>query len=276
MDTLHCKYSRLKELLASYKSAAIAYSGGVDSTFLLRTAADVLGDKAFAVTARSSSFPHREMDEAEAFCRENHILQVVCRTEELSIPGFRDNPPDRCYLCKRLIFETLREAALNHGAAVLAEGSNTDDDGDYRPGRIALRELGVASPLHEAGLSKAEIRALSKELGLPTWSKPSAACLASRFAYGETITQEKLRMVDEAEAFLQSLGFGQLRVRIHGSIARIEVLPEELGRFSDAGLRSEVYACLKALGFTYVTLDLAGYRVGSMNEILKPEEMKRA
>jgi uncharacterized protein len=214
------------------------------------------------------------MEEAGAFCAANGIRQVICETDEMSIPGFRDNPPDRCYLCKRFIFEKLWEAARSHSMAVLAEGSNTDDDGDYRPGRIAIRELGVASPLHEAGLSKADIRTLSKELGLPTWSKPSAACLASRFVYGESITGEKLAMVDRAEELLQELGFVRVRVRIHGLLARIELDPADFSRFMESGLRTKVYDSLKTLGFSYVTLDLGGYRVGSMNETLRPEERK--
>ena len=268
------KYDALRDYIRSLGSVAVAFSGGVDSTLLLRVSHDVLGDKAFAVTAVSGSFPHREMEEAGGFCRANGIEQIVCRIDEMSIPGFTDNRPDRCYLCKHRIFETLIDAASKKGASAVAEGSNTDDDGDYRPGMLAIRELGVLSPLHKAGLSKADIRELSHMLGLPTWNKPSAACLASRFVYGEKITTEKLKMVDKAETLLQDLGFYQIRVRIHGSMARIEVSPEDFKRFCDDELRSLICSRLRSFGFSYISLDLQGYRTGSMNEILSTDEMK--
>ena len=266
--TIEEKYRALQEYLRALGSVAVAFSGGVDSTFLLRVAHDVLGKRAIAVTASSCSFPERELKEAQAFCRENGIEHVVCRSEELDIEGFRKNPTNRCYLCKRELFGKIWSIARERGIAAVAEGSNLDDEGDYRPGLIAVRELGVKSPLRAAGLNKADVRALSKELGLPTWSKQSFACLSSRFVYGETISEEKLRMVDAAEQYLLDLGFHQLRVRIHGDVARIELLPAEFGRFMEENVRLKVHARLKELGFHYVTLDLLGYRTGSMNEVL--------
>lgn len=269
MDELHQKKERLEAYLRSLGSVAVAFSSGVDSTFLLKVAHDVLGDKAIAVTARSCSFPARERDEAARFCASEGIRQVVVDVDELRIEGFRDNPVNRCYLCKRGLFAEIGAVANAHGAAYVAEGSNLDDEGDYRPGLRAVAELGVKSPLREAGLIKAEIRALSKELGLPTWDKPSFACLASRFAYGEPISEEKLAMVDKAEQLLLDLGFRQVRVRIHGMIARIEVLPQEFEKLLRDDVRNRIYGELKQLGFSYVTMDLGGYRTGSMNEVLQ-------
>ena len=266
--TIHDKYKALQEYLASLESIAVAFSGGVDSTFLLRAAHDVLGDKAIAVTLSSSLFPHRELDEAKAFCRDNFITQIIIPIDELAIDGFRDNPPNRCYLCKRELFTRMLETARNHGLAHVAEGSNMDDLGDYRPGLKAIDELGIKSPLRVASLTKADIRELSRELGLPTWEKPSYACLASRFVYGETITPDKLIMVERAEGLLLSMGFTQMRVRIHGTLARIELLPEDFSRMLDEGRRTKIYDELKGYGFSYVSLDLRGYRTGSMNESL--------
>lgn len=267
MDTIE-KYKKLQENLCDLGSVAIAFSSGVDSTFLLKTAHEVLGDKAIAVTASSCSFPKRELEEARKFCLENGIKHIICESEELDIEGFRQNPVNRCYLCKHELFEKTWAIAKEHHLNAVAEGSNMDDNGDYRPGLIAVKELNVRSPLREVGLSKAEIRELSKQLGLPTWKKQSFACLSSRFVYGETIDEKKLRMVDQAEQLLLDMGFYQVRVRIHGTLARIEVDPKELQRVLDPSVRERVVSKLKEFGFSYVTLDVEGYRTGSMNETL--------
>jgi uncharacterized protein len=258
----------LLEYLRSLGSVAVAFSSGVDSTFLLKAAKEALGDKVIAVTARSCSFPKRELEEAKAFCEKEGIRHFICESEELDIEGFRQNPPNRCYLCKRELFEKIIKLAGENGIAYVAEGSNMDDNGDYRPGLQAVAELQVKSPLREAKLYKGEIRALSKKLGLPTWEKQSFACLSSRFVYGETITEEKLSMVDRAEQLLMDLGFHQLRVRIHGKMARIEIMPTEFEKLMAAGVREQVVEKFKEYGFTYVTMDLTGYRMGSMNETL--------
>ena len=269
MDGLHEKYERLKANLASLESVAVAFSGGVDSTFLLKTANDVLGDKAIAFTATSASFPQRELDEARKFCQREGIRQIICESEELSIEGFRQNPKNRCYLCKKELFQKFRKIAEEQGILHVVEGSNMDDNGDYRPGLQAVAELSIESPLRKVGLWKEEIRVLSRELGLPTWEKPSFACLASRFPYGETITRDKLSMVEKAEDFLLKKGFRLVRVRIHGTLARIELLPEEFPKVFVGGLREEILHAFKSYGFIYVSLDLAGYRTGSMNEVLR-------
>ena len=269
MDALHEKKQNLENYLRQLGSVVVAFSSGVDSTFLLKVAHDTLGDKAIAVTARSCSFPERELNEARAFCRAEGIEHIEVESEELSIEGFSQNPKNRCYLCKHELFTKIKDIAKERGFACVAEGSNLDDNGDYRPGLMAVAELEVKSPLRHARMTKDDIRALSKELGLPTWDKQSFACLSSRFVYGETITQEKLAMVDKAEQRLLGLGFSQFRVRIHGDLARIEVDSSELGKIIPVA--QELNAYFRELGFLYVTLDLGGYQMGSMNKTLDPQ-----
>lgn len=268
------KYRGLIEYLQSLKSVAVAFSSGVDSTFLLYAASEALGDKVIAVTASSCSFPVRELKEAKEYCKANGIRHFVCASEELEIEGFSQNPKNRCYLCKHELFEKIRAIAQEQGIAEIVEGSNLDDNGDYRPGLQAVAELGIKSPLRICGLYKQDIRDLSKYFGLPTWNKQSFACLSSRFPYGETINEEKLGMVDRAEQLLLDLGFHQLRVRIHGKIARIELDPKEFPVFMEESVRKKVYQEFKKFGFTYVTLDIIGYRTGSMNETLTSDERK--
>lgn len=266
MDELHEKYKKLKDYLKSLESVAVAFSSGVDSTFLLKTAHDILGENVIAVTAQSCSFPKRELDEAVSFCKKENIRHIVFKSEELDIDGFSDNPVNRCYLCKKELFEKITEIAKKNSVKNIIEGSNEDDVGDYRPGLQAVKELNIKSPLRFAGLSKTEIRILSKEEGLSTWDKQSFACLSSRFVYGETITKEKLIMVDKAEQLLLDLNFSQVRVRIHNNIARIEVNPNEFEKLIQN--RQRIVSMFKEYGFAYVTMDLTGYRMGSMNETI--------
>ncbi|MBC3796791.1 ATP-dependent sacrificial sulfur transferase LarE [Acetobacterium tundrae] len=268
MDNISNKYDRLQDYLKSLNSVAVAFSGGVDSTFLLKVAHDVLGKNAIAVTARSESFPKRELSEAEAFTTANNIEHIVIDSEELDIEGFSHNPKNRCYLCKTELFSKIKAIAADRQLENVIEGSNTDDNGDYRPGLLAVAELDIKSPLRFAELSKDEIRHLSRELGLPTWNKQSFACLSSRFPYGETITPDRLNMIDQAEQTLLDLGLHQVRVRYHGNLARIETDENGFDTLLNKEIRNKINDAFKKIGFTYIALDLKGYRTGSMNETL--------
>ena len=260
------KLETLENHLKSLESLAIAFSGGTDSTFLLKVAYDVLGENILAVTARSSTYPEREFAEAVEFVERHRISHRVIVSEELEIEGFSENPLNRCYLCKHELFSKIVGLANERNLKHVADGSNFDDLDDFRPGAKAASELGIVSPLREAGMTKADIRILSKEMNLPTWNKPAFACLSSRFPYGQKITREKLLAVDRAEQFLFDAGFRQVRVRHHGNMARIEVSAEERVKFFEKDLMDKVHYEFKKLGFTYTALDLKGYRTGSMNE----------
>jgi uncharacterized protein len=269
---LQDKLNILRSNIRRMQSVAVAYSGGVDSTFLLKMAYDTLKENAVALTARSATYPEREFHQAYEFTQKIGARHVVIDSEELEINGFSDNPPNRCYLCKKELFSKTLQWAQQNGIRHVADGSNTDDLGDYRPGQQAAKELDVVSPLQEAGLNKDDIRILSKALGLPTWDKPAFACLASRFPYGQKITRESLRQVDQGEQFLLDLGFRQVRVRHHGNVARLEVSAEERGKFFDAALMDRIYEKFRQFGFLYVSLDLRGYRTGSLNEAIDTGE----
>ena len=261
------KFKNLKNILESCQSVAIAFSGGVDSTFLLKVANDVLGENAVAITAVSEFFPTREIEEAKKFCEREKIRQIILQEKILSVENISDNPTNRCYLCKKNLFSKILSLAEKNKISCVAEGSNMDDTGDYRPGMKAIEELKIKSPLREAKLFKSEIRELSKKLNLPTADKPSFACLASRFVYGEKITAEKLLQVERAEEILREKNFKQFRVRLHENLARIEILPTDFEKI--LSVREEISEKFKNLGFDYVSLDLQGYRTGSMNAVLK-------
>lgn len=268
MDELHKKKEKLIADLQLLKRTAIAFSAGVDSTFLLAIAKETLGDDVIAVTGRSVSFPEREQTEAADFCKDLGVEQVIVTVDQMSIPGFSNNPPDRCYLCKKKLFSAIITAVSEKGFENVAEGSNIDDLGDYRPGMRAIKELGIKSPLKDAGLTKKEIRILSQEMKLPTWDKPSFACLATRIPYGDKITPEKLHMIEKGEKLLFDMGFRQVRVRIHGNIARIEIDRKQFGKILENESADLIGQYFQTIGFQYVTLDLGGYQMGSLNKSL--------
>ena len=263
------KLQKLKEILAKMKSVLIAYSGGVDSTFLLRVAKDVLDNKVMAVTATSLTYPSYEIESAKKTAKLLGVRQLIITTGELANPRFTNNSQNRCYWCKRELFLKLIALAKKYKLNYVLDGSNYDDIKDFRPGRKAAKEFGVISPLKEAGLTKEEIRRLSKRFGLSTWDKPAFACLASRFPYGMKITKRNLTKVDKAERFLRNFGINQVRVRHHNQIARIEVLKEQIPKLLKEEVRNKIGDKFKKLGYAYVTIDLQGYRAGSMNKVLK-------
>jgi uncharacterized protein len=261
------KCQKLNDYMKKLGSVAIAYSGGVDSTFLLKVAKDILGnDNVMAITVGGKTMSKREKNESDEFCREEAIKHIVLDVNEFDVEGFSENPKNRCYICKKYLFGRIIEAANANDIEYVLEGTNVDDIGDYRPGMQAIEELGVLSPLKACGFTKQDIRDVSKELKLSTWKKPSLACLATRIPYGEIITEEKLLMIDMAEQFLLDLGFSQVRVRMHDKLARVEVQQEEIRRFMENEVRIKVVEKLKKIGFTYVAVDMSGYRTGSMNE----------
>jgi uncharacterized protein len=269
MMHISSKVKSLEKILADMHSVLVAYSGGTDSTFLLKVAADVLGDRVTAVTASSETYTIRELEEARQTAVAIGVPHIVVYTNELDDPHFSSNPPDRCYYCKKELFTRLFELAKKNRLNYVIDGTNCDDERDFRPGMRAVAEFSVRSPLREAGFTKEEIRALSKEMHLPTWDKPPLPCLASRFPYGTQITREKIIRVASAEEFLAGFGIRQLRVRDHGNIARIEVPRVDMPLFLDVKIAKLIMEKFKILGYTYVALDIQGYRMGSMNEPLK-------
>jgi uncharacterized protein len=266
MNETTTKLTQLKAILAGLESALVAFSGGVDSTFLLWAALDTLGPaRVLAVTARTPIFPAPALAQAETLARQLGASHRFVETGQLEDPQFVQNPPRRCYFCKREILDRLTQIARAEGLAVVIEGSNLDDRAEYRPGRQAVQEAGVRSPLEEASLTKAEIRTLSQQAGLPTWNAPAQTCLATRFPHAEPVTREALTQVAAAETFLREMGFKELRVRHHGPIARIEVAPHQIGQLAEPEIAAQVVARFKALGYAYVALDLEGYRRGSLS-----------
>jgi uncharacterized protein len=265
---IRTKYEKLKQILGEMGKVLVAFSGGVDSSLLLRTAWDVLDGGLLAVIASSATYPEEEQKEAVKLAEFWGVRYRIIHTDELDNPEFVKNPPTRCYFCKNELFSRLKEMAEAEGIPYVCDGANKEDLGDFRPGSEAAKELGIRSPLQEVGLVKAEIREISKWLGLPTWNKPSLACLSSRFPYGTEIDLDSLKQIGQAETYLRSQGFKQVRVRHHGQIARIEVESEEIERLLDPNFRQTVATRLKSYGYSYVTVDLEGYRTGSMNETL--------